>query len=58
MIMVREEPSASRKASNNLKVVEEDLGVDILIRSQSAKVDAGYVEVGFGMGCYVRSGGL
>jgi hypothetical protein len=56
--MVREEPSASRKASNNLKVVEEDLGVDVLIRSQSAKVDAGYVEVGFGMGCYVRSGGL
>jgi hypothetical protein len=36
----------------------EDLGVDVLIRSQSAKVDAGYAGAELGMGCYVRLGGL
>ena len=54
MTMVGEEPSGSRKASNNLKAAREDLGVDVLIRSQSAKVDAGYVGAGLRMSCCVR----
>jgi hypothetical protein len=55
MTMVREEPSVSQKGfTNNLKAAGEDLGVDVLIRSQSAKVNAGYAGAELGMGCYVR----
>ena len=44
--------------TNNLKAAGEDLGVDVLILSQSAKVDAGYVGAGLRMSCCVRLGGL
>jgi hypothetical protein len=59
MAMVREERSREPEGfTNNLKATGEDLGVDVFIRSLSEKANAGHAGTEFGMGCYVRLGGL